>query len=192
MRRLSALAVLAIVLAAAGCGGSGSPAPPLSPAAPVQRAQLGWVERTAATGSAFVFRVHSFAVTAKGWKADVSVTNGTPTTFLVAPHGVALEDALGIMLFSTGLHGELEDRIARNSLPAVRPVHDVTPALPATLPPDTTWSGTISAPGALPSGLWVRFSFGAYVPRDGMPPALEAEGVRDELVWITDHAYRLR
>ena len=42
-----------------------------------QSAELGWVERTPASGPALVFRVHRFAVTEDGWEADVEIENRT-------------------------------------------------------------------------------------------------------------------
>jgi hypothetical protein len=191
MRRFGWLALPLLAALVAGCGESSAllPAPP--PAAGAQRATLGWVERTGPAGTGFEFRVHRFEVTAAGWRADVSVRNETTASFLVARRSSTLADAFGIMLFGDGSHDELESRSERSTLPVVRPVRTVAPELPAALPPQATWSGTISAPGALPSGYWVRVVFGAFVPKDVMPESLRAEGASDELIWITDHAYRL-
>ena len=67
-----------------------------------------------------------------------------------------------------------------------------TPSLPPALGPMTTWSGLVSSPGALPSGAWIRFVFGAFAPKGAMPESLTDERVGTELIWITDHAHRLR
>ena len=53
--------------------------------------------------------------------------------------------------------------------------------------PGDGWRGTISAPGSLASGRWVRVVFGPLVAV-GDPP----DDMRSRFVWITDHAYRLR
>jgi hypothetical protein len=74
-RALAVLAVLAAA-AAAGCTSEGAPLPP-STAAPPQRAELGWEERAPSDGPGFVFRVHRFAVTERGWEADVEIVNRT-------------------------------------------------------------------------------------------------------------------
>ena len=69
--------------------------------------------------------------------------------------------------------------------------HSFAPELPASLGPHATWTGTASASGALPAGFWVRFVFGVFVPKGKMPEGLGGKGVRDVLIWITDHAHRL-
>jgi hypothetical protein len=66
------------------------------------------------------------------------------------------------------------------------PATTYAPALPLVLRPGKTWRGTISAPGALAGGLWVRLSFGPFVSAADPP-----EGAASQVVWFTDHAYRL-
>ena len=61
------------------------------------------------------------------------------------------------------------------------------PELPARLGPGESWRGTISAPGSLASGRWVRVAFGPLVAA-GDPP----DDMPSQFVWITDHAYHLR
>ena len=58
---------------------------------------------------------------------------------------------------------------------------------PAILEPGASWEGTMSAEGALVAGSWVRVVFGTLVAA-GNPP----EELPERIVWITDHAYRLR
>ena len=53
--------------------------------------------------------------------------------------------------------------------------------------PTRRWKGTISAPGSLAAGNWVRIVFGTLVAV-GNPP----EELGENVVWITDRAYRLR
>ena len=59
-------------------------------------------------------------------------------------------------------------------------------ALPVVLESGKTWAGTISAPGALAGGLWVRLSFGAFASVGEAPDV-----VASPVVWFTDHAYHL-
>ena len=86
------------------------------------------------------------------------------------------------MIFSSGSIEELDELNQKGELPTVRSATRYEPRLPAVLEPGDTWSGTISAPGALVAGGWVRVVFGALVriapPHDGVS-------------WITDHVYRL-
>ena len=93
----------------------------------------------------------------------------------------------GLMLFSSGEPEELESKNASDDLPAVRNAVRYEPSLPRILEPGTSWTGTISAPGALASGSWVRVVFGALISV-GKPPA----EMDDYVVWITDHAHPLR
>jgi hypothetical protein len=139
-----------------------------------------------------VFRVRSFTVTPGGWAADISFTNDTSAMFSIERDNDVLDEGLGIMLFDSGSHAELERRNAQQALPVLRRAATFTPMLPASLAPHATWSGTASARGALPAGLWVRFVFGTFVPRSEMPDSLKREGVRDFLIWITDHAHQLK
>jgi len=188
--RLFALAFLPVVLAA--CGSSTIPDTPVPRAAKAQTATLDWVESAGAPGSKLVLRVQRFTVTHDGWRAELSVTNDTSSTFTIE-RGVDTPDfGFGVMLFGTGSHAELEQRNAQGDLPVLRRATAFAPPLPASLGPDTTWNGAASGPGALPGGLWVRFVFGAFAPRGAMPQSLSKQGVRDFLIWITDHTHRLR
>ncbi len=186
------VALLGLPVLVAACSGS-SPGPvSVPPPAPPQEAELGWVESTAASGDRFVFRVERFAVTPTGWSAHVTVTNATTAAFDVGTADEPLSRAFGVMVFRTGALDELKRRDLERDLPDLRRAATFDPALPDALAPGATWSGTISASGALPAGLWVRVVFGAFVPSGKMPDALREQGVVDQLTWITDHAYRLR
>jgi len=61
------------------------------------------------------------------------------------------------------------------------------PELPTILEPKASWSGEMSARGALVANSWVRVVFGTLIAV-GKPP----EGLDEILVWITDNTYRLR
>ena len=60
------------------------------------------------------------------------------------------------------------------------------PLPPDVLSPKQTWRATISAPGSLVDGAYVRVSFGPRRAK-GDPP----EGMEPTVVWITDRSYRL-
>jgi len=183
------LAVLiAAPLLASGCGSEPGPDRQGTPvAAGVQRAELDWVERFPETGPALVFTTTAFAVTADGWNADVAIENETGISWELGSNAIAVEQAFGVMLFETGELDEVERRNADSELPGLRAARTFSPALPLTLAPGERWEGTISAPGSLGVGRFVRIVFGALTAV-GDPP----EGLERHVVWITDGAYRLR
>ncbi len=180
---LLALGAFALV---AGC--SSNDASPIIPsAAPPQTAELDWNERSPETGPALVFRVRRFAVTKDGWRADVAIENLSGIPWILGENPVAVEQSFGIMLFATGGMDELEQRNQSSDLPGLRAAQRFVPPLPSRLAPDASWGGTISAPGSLAAGRWVRVAFGPFVAV-GTPP----DGMPRQFTWITDHTYRLR
>jgi hypothetical protein len=185
-RPAAVLVALGTLLLASGCGSS-EPAPPPAVAAPPQAKELAWNERTPETGPGLVFRVHRFAVTVDGWEADVEVGNRSQIPWILGEDPVAVSQSFGLMLFATGELGEVEQRSDASDLPGLRPAQAFAPALAPRLAPNASWRGTISAPGKLAAGRYVRVVFGPLVAV-GKPP----EGVPARFVWITDHAYRLR
>jgi predicted small lipoprotein YifL len=188
MRRLLAAAVLVAALGvAAGCGTEKpEPLPEADPAEP-QRQALGWQESYGKPGSRLVFRVESFAVVEDGWHSIVSVENDSQARFSVASGTASLDQAFGVMLLPNGDLGELERLNQAGELPAIRAATSFAPELPGILEPGQSWRGTIGARGSLPAGAWVRVVFGAFLAM-GTPPA----GLEERVVWITDHAHRLR
>jgi hypothetical protein len=191
VRLVALLPLLALSAFLAGCGASSPSSLPPPQAARAQSADLDWVETAGPPASRFVFEVHSFSVTAAGWTARVTVANHTDATFRVEGLNDPRGNAFGLMVFRTGSHTELEQRNRSIALPVLRQATRFAPALPSTLSPEESWTGTISAQGALPAGLWVRLVFGEFVPAGQMPDGLRRQGVRDELTWITDHTHRL-
>ncbi|HXG75692.1 MAG TPA: hypothetical protein VNJ53_03890 [Gaiellaceae bacterium] len=157
-----------------------------SVAARPQAAELGWRERFRAGNHALVFGVERFEVVPGGWRAEISIANETTTAFGVGDPRATLDRQFGVMLFATGKRDELERLNARGALPTLRAATAFEPPLPKILEPGEEWSGTISAPGALVAGSWVRVVFGALVAV-GKPP----EGLPARVVWISDHAYEL-
>jgi hypothetical protein len=192
MRARGPFALLLLPVLVAACGSSTVVDTTVPHAARQQTATLDWIESAGTPGSRLVMRVQRFTVTRDGWRADVSVTNDTNTTFTIERGEDTPDFGFGVMLFGTGSHAELEQRNAQRDLPVLRRATAFAPALPASLGPDATWNGSASGPGALPGGLWVRFVFGAFMPRGAMPQSLARQGVRDYLIWITDHTHRLR
>jgi hypothetical protein len=185
-RPVAVLVALGAVLLAAGCS-SGGAAPDIPGPAPPQAVELAWAERSPASGPGLVFRVRRFAVTEDGWEADVEIENLTDVAWSLGADPVAVAQSFGIMLFATGDTDELEQRNQNGDLPGLRAARQFDPALPLRLEPESSWRGTIAAPGTLAAGRWVRVVFGPLVaigdPPDGMPR---------QFVWITDHTHRLR
>jgi hypothetical protein len=157
-----------------------------SVAAGPQSASLGWRETYGVPGEEVVFTVDSIAVTEHGWNARVGIENRSSVGWELDP-GATPEGSFGLQLFETGDKQELEDRNQSGTLPAVRAASRYEPKLPAILEPKASWTGTISAPGALVAGSWARVVFGTLLAV-GKP----TEGMEDVLVWITDSAYHLR
>ena len=179
-RTLPLLAVLLLV----GCGRVESK--PLEPAhaAEPQHAELGWTEsHPAGVGTRLVFEVAALEVTTEGWSAAVSVANRTEYDFEVDT-GPG-DYSFGLMLFATGDLKEVEDANREGRLPPVRRATRIEPAPPQVLRPGSTWSATLSAPGSLPDGSWVRVVFGAFLGMGDVPVEFR------RVVWFTDHAHRL-
>lgn len=156
-------------------------------AARPQTASLGWREMYGKTSQKLVFSVQSLHVLTDGWRARVSLENRTGTSFVVDDPKAPVNRFFGLMLFSSGEHEDLDRRNESGELPAVRHAARYEPSLPRILEPGRAWVGTISAPGALAAGSWVRVVFGALISV-GRPPG----DLDDYVVWITDHAHRLR
>jgi hypothetical protein len=158
-----------------------------SAAAGRQRASLGWRETYGANGQELVFSVHSLEVGPGGWSARLTVQNNTSVSYAVGDPRATLDRSFGLRLFSSGELSDLQERNESGTLPAVRLASSYRPSLPAVLEPGASWTGTISAPGSLAAGTWVRVVFGAFVSVEDPPDGLEGH-----VEWITDRAYRLR
>jgi hypothetical protein len=157
-------------------------------AAGPQTASLGWRETYGEAGERLVFSVASLQITRDGWRARVSVENRTSIPYELGDPRATLDRSFGLMLFASDELSELEERNASNTLPAIRTATRYEPKLPKILEPGASWTGTISARGALVAGSWVRVVFGSLISVARPPP----EGLDERVVWITDHAYRLR
>ena len=72
------------------------------------------------------------------------------------------------MLFATSDLAELEEA-ARDGTCRRRVAAKLEPAPPELLAPNDTWRTTISSPGALADGSYVRVSFGPFAPRASRP-----------------------
>jgi hypothetical protein len=179
-RHLSLLAVVVL----AGCSTT-SEAEPVAPAhaAEPQQAELGWRESYPSTGRRLRFDVDRLAVRRDGWSVEIAVTNSTQIPFEL---GRPDELEFGLMLFKTGDPDELTEATKTAGLPPLRGARSIEPPPPHVLRPGATWRATLSAPGSLADGSWVRVSFG---PLDavGTPP----EGMQPHVIWITDKAHRV-
>ena len=185
---VAAGATIAGLALASGIEGlrSTQPNPEASVAAGPQSTQLDWKETYGAPGESIVFTVDELNVTATGWNARVGVANRSSVAWELAPNATP-DGTFGLRLFESGDRSELQRRNASGTLPAVRAATDYAPVLPKILEPASSWTGRISAPGALVAGSWARVVFGTLVAVGKPPKSLETV-----VVWITDHAYRLR
>lgn len=180
MRRTVLLAVLLL----AGCGGAEPESIAPARSAEPQQARLGWRESYPATGERLVFEVDALDVRPNGWSVEVAVTNRTTIAFELG--GTAADLGYGVMLFGTGDLEELERAAEAGALPAVRRAETIDPKPPRRLAPGATWRATLSAPGALAAGSWLRVTFGPIVAASDPP-----EGMERVVFWITDLAHRL-
>ena len=186
MRRTVALLLFVLVLVVAGCGSTEAGSEPDRPARPAepQRAELGWRETyPAPTGERLVFEVGTLAVTADGWSTTVAVTNRTPFRFEVDT-GPG-DYGFGLMLFPTNDLKALEAANREGRLPPIRSATKIVPPPPELLRPGATWRTTLSAPGSLADGSWVRVVFGTFLGVEGTPKEFA------RVVWFTDLAHRL-
>jgi hypothetical protein len=185
VRRTAVL--LALALLGAGCAAEPDPetAPP-RPARPAepQHVELGWREsHPAAQGSRLVFVVDDLEVTARGWSVRVAVENRTTLPFDVETGPSAY--SFGLMLFPTGDLEAAEEASREGKLPAIRKATRIEPAPPRVLRAGATWRATLSAPGSLPDGSWLRVVFGTFLGRDDPPEEFR------RVVWFTDRSQRL-
>ena len=181
----TAVMIALLAFATAGCA-SQAVTVPTTIRAPPQTARLDWKERYPSKNPALVFGVSRFTVTRDGWKADISVENTSDIAWIVSDPRVPSYREFGVLLFPNDDLKDLERRSRNGDIPGLRAATSYAPALPETIKPGETWRGTISAPGALAGGLWVRIAFGPF-SADGKPP----KGAQTPVVWFTDHAYQL-
>lgn len=181
MRRTVLLAVLLLT----GCGASSKtePIPPTRAAEP-QHVELGWRESYPSTGEQITFGVDALDVRAKGWSVQLRITNATSRTFELGVNRTQL--SFGLMLFDSGTLAELEEANREGRLPAVRIAATLKPPPPDVLAPGASWHATISAPGSLADGSYVRVAFGP-LRVIGEPP----KGMQPVVFWITDRSHRL-
>jgi hypothetical protein len=149
-------------------------------AAGPQKAALGWREVAGEGGEQLVFSVAALEVLSDGWKVKLSIENRTTTSYKVS---TSVGQPFGLMVFSSGDYEELIEQNESGTLPTVRPATTYDPQLPLALEPGDSWTGTISAPGALVANGRVRVVFGALI--SVVPPG-------EVISWISDHTYRLR
>ena len=186
MRRPLLLGIGALLAAAllTGCGtAEAEPFVPREPAEP-RTTELNWREIYPAGPKRLVFLVHRLEIRADGWSAEIAVRNETDIPFELERR--AGEPGYGLMLFETADLGELEAASRNGALPAVRAATRFTVPPPSRLRPRETWTTSMSAPGPLPAGTYLRVTFGPF-RAVGEPP----EDMEPVVYWITDRSYRL-
>jgi hypothetical protein len=183
--RLTAALVPLVALVAAGCASNTTTLPPAT-AAPPQSKQVEWVELTSEDRPRLVFGVRWIEILRDGWRARISVRNETDIPWRIGGPGAVSSVPFGVMLFATGDLEELSVRNRDQNLPGVRYAHLAQPPPPEVLEPNASWEGTVSAPGALAAGRWLRVTFGPLFAVGDAPSSLGPQ-----LVWISDSAYLL-
>ena len=175
---------LVAVLLLAGCGTAElQPVEIARPAEP-QRAELDWRESYPSSGQGLLFTVDSLQITRKGWSADIAVTNATTIPFTLGGGSGPL--VFGLMLFANDNLDQFKAAADNGRLPVPRLGTQFDPAPPDVLAPNQTWRTTMSAPGSLADGSYVRVSFGPFQAK-GDPP----KDMHSIVVWITDRSYQL-
>ena len=181
MRRTVLLAVLLLT----GCAAAEEtePAAPARAAEP-QHVKLAWRESYPSKGERLRFFVDELDVRANGWSVEIAVTNATRRSFELGANRAQL--SFGLMLFATDSLAELEQENREGRLPPVRLAATMKPPPPDLLEPGETWRATLSAPGSLAHGSFVRVAFGP-LRVIGEPP----EGMQPVVYWITDRTHKL-
>ncbi len=186
MRRAALLrTVLLAVLLLTGCA-SAAETEAVAPAraAEPQRVELGWRESYPSTGERIRFAVDVLDVRTDSWSVEIAVTNATRSSFELGVNQAQL--SFGLMLFATGELEELEEANRAGRLPQVRLAATMKPPPPDVLAPGATWRATLSGPGSLADGSYVRVSFGPLRAVGEPPP-----GMQPVVVWITDRSHKL-
>lgn len=157
------------------------------PAAGPQSVTLDWRETYGSGAEKLVFSVDGLEVREGGWSASVGVENHSSVPFELGGVRAVSGLSFGLMLMSSGDLEEMERQNRAGTLPAVRRAVRFEPPLRPVLQPGESWSGTISAPGALVADSWVRVVFGPLVSVGSAP-----EGFEGKVTWISDRTYRIR
>lgn len=168
-----------------------------APTAGAKTFRVNWNEQRHLHDGTFAFHVSRIDATTSSWSAVVSMANHTKTSYGVdsgcegwSPQFVT--PGMGIIFPGGGKYGW------KNGW-AVRIAHSSTPALPRVLAPGASWHGTIRGTGPLRRGIFLRLSFGYFVPdRPGARSHCDAQFAfapssfgNTAWSWTTDHTFRL-
>jgi hypothetical protein len=164
-----------VVLVAAGCGTASSSNP-----AGEQTIALNWHEAAGPPGNRLIVDVRRFVVRHNRWAVSAAVKNDSPATLVISRRHRRHGTEFGILLLGTG-----SPRAIRKAGPG-RFASRFTPALPASLPPGASWSGTFSGPGRLPAGKYVRIELGSFGASGTLRPPISLQ-----FEYVTNHVFRL-
>jgi hypothetical protein len=177
---------LALVVLLAGCGG-GAKKECVSHGIKCENLpkhtvfQVNWNEKASLDGKPIAtFRVKSIEVGPDGYKIVASFTNTSPSV-LKMPEGTAQSpNDFGLGVFVSALPQRIES--PGNYLLKAQ---QIRPALPATIAPGRTWSGTMTSDNPPRSDRSLRVVFGVFFWK-GKPPY----GLGPYFIWQTNHQVR--
>ena len=130
--------------------------------------ELGWSERAVSRGKVVMtFRVKLVHLEFEAWAAQVTFANRSRKTVTIKPQ-------FALLVTNTKESERYEALVARRA----------KPALPKTLRPGQSWTGTLAGPGRPRRGTWVRFNFGYFVGAHLFP---DSRG----FAWITDRSFQV-
>ena len=166
-----------------------------APAAGAKTFRVNWNEQRRMHDGTFTFHVSRIDATPSSWSAVVAMANHTTTSYGVdsgcegwSPQFVT--PGMGVIHPGGPKYGW-------SSGWGMHIAHSSSPALPRVLAPGGSWHGTIRGTGPLPRGVFLRLTFGYFVPgRPGArsrcnPQFAYAPFDNTTWYWSTDHTFRL-
>jgi hypothetical protein len=143
--------------------------------------RVNWNEKAAVDGKPIAtFRVKSIEVGPNGYKIVASFTNTSPSVLRLPAGTASSPNDFGLGVFVSALPQRIEQ--AGNYLLKAQ---QIRPALPATIAPGRTWSGTMTSDNPPRSDRSLRVLFGVFFWK-GKPPY----GLGPYFLWQTNHQVR--